>query len=212
MGEAVNDRGIAKDIRVGACIWQLLQARLPSCTPASALVHERVLGAAPAVWSHRGATQHLAATTPCTDLLLPAAALFPAAHQLASPKKALSRRPRMRPLPPQAAGAAVALVAGAYAFTPAESLLGGLTLGVLASSKFLLLGRILGISGIVGGIVRGSAQAWRAAFLLGLLAGGAALQLLLPTAFEALPAAYSLQRAILAGLLVGVGTSMGSGG
>lgn len=118
----------------------------------------------------------------------------------------------MRPLPPQAAGAAVALVAGAYAFTPAESLLGGLTLGVLASSKFLLLGRILGISGIVGGVVRGSAQAWRVAFLLGLLAGGAALQLLLPTAFEALPAAYSLQRAILAGLLVGVGTSMGSGG
>lgn len=108
-------------------------------------------------------------------------------------------------------GAVIAAAAVQFAFTPAESLLGGLTLGVLASSKFAITGRILGISGIVRGIVKGSAQAWRVAFVMGLVAGGIALRFLLPTAFEVLPAAYSTQRAIVAGLLIGVGTAMGSG-
>lgn len=71
--------------------------------------------------------------------------------------------------------------------------------------------RILGISGHVRGLVQGSNEAWRVAFVAGLLAGGFALRGLLPTAFELLPAAYTLQRATLAGLLVGLGTSRGSG-
>lgn len=49
------------------------------------------------------------------------------------------------------------------------------------------------------------------AFVAGLLAGGFALQGLLPTAFEAFPAGYTLSRALLAGLLVGLGTARGSG-
>ena len=40
---------------------------------------------------------------------------------------------------------------------------------------------------------------------------GPVLQLLLPSAFEVLPAAYTIQRAVLAGLLVGIGSAMGSG-
>lgn len=88
---------------------------------------------------------------------------------------------------------------------------GGLTLGVLAFSKLALTGKILGISGIIKGLVQGSAQAWRLAFVVGMVAGGFALQLLHPAAFEALPAAYTLQRALLAGLLVGLGSAMSPG-
>lgn len=113
---------------------------------------------------------------------------------------------------PAAAGVATAVtLAAQYGFTPAESLLGGLTLGVLASSKFAITGRILGISGIVRGLVKGNGQVWRVAFVAGLISGGFALQFILPSAFEVLPAVYTYQRAIAAGLLVGVGTAMGSG-
>jgi uncharacterized membrane protein YedE/YeeE len=73
------------------------------------------------------------------------------------------------------------------------------------------LRRLLGISGAVRGLVQGDSEAWRVAFVTGLLAGGLSLHGLLPAAFEALPAAYSPQRAALAGLLVGVGTARGTG-
>lgn len=71
--------------------------------------------------------------------------------------------------------------------------------------------RILGISGLVRGLVQGSWEAWRVASVVGLLAGGALLHYALPGAFEAFPAAYTLPRATVAGLLVGLGTSRGSG-
>ena len=56
-------------------------------------------------------------------------------------------------------------------FTPWAALAGGVLLG-LASALFVLLnGRILGISGIVGGLLRPRAgdMGWRLAFLLGML-------------------------------------------
>lgn len=61
------------------------------------------------------------------------------------------------------------------------------------------------------GLVNGSTEAWRTAFVVGLLAGGLLLRAALPAAFEAFPAAYTVQRAAAAGLLVGLGTSRGSG-
>lgn len=61
------------------------------------------------------------------------------------------------------------------------------------------------------GIVQGSSEAWRLAFVTGLVAGGFALRALLPGAFEIFPEAYTLPRAALAGLLVGLGTARGSG-
>lgn len=139
------------------------------------------------------------------------------------PRSSLTVR-AMKPAATAAAGAATLAAVGAgavqgaslgaaqFGFTPVESLLGGLTLGILASSKFVATGRILGISGIVGGVVRGGLEAWRLAFVVGLLSGGLALRFLFPAAFEPFPAAYTLSRALLAGLLVGVGTSLGSGG
>ena len=58
-------------------------------------------------------------------------------------------------------------------FTPWASLAGGILLG-LASAIFILVnGRILGISGIVGGLFspKSGDVGWRLTFLLGLLVG-----------------------------------------
>jgi uncharacterized membrane protein YedE/YeeE len=96
-------------------------------------------------------------------------------------------------------------------FTPGMSLLGGLIIG-LASALFLLAnGRIAGISGILGGLLRPKADdvVWRVAFLLGLVLAPAVLSLftapLTPT-IEAGPTTL-----IIAGLLVGIGTRYGGG-
>jgi uncharacterized protein len=58
-------------------------------------------------------------------------------------------------------------------FTPWASLSGGVLIGVAAALFVLLNGRILGISGILGGLLqpRAGDASWRIAFLLGLLAG-----------------------------------------
>jgi len=96
-------------------------------------------------------------------------------------------------------------------FTPLAAMAGGVLIGVAAAMFVLLNGRIAGISGVLGGLlrpVRGD-SAWRMAFVLGLV--GAPLIYLL---FAALPkpqidAGYGAL--ILAGLLVGVGTRYGSG-
>ena len=98
-----------------------------------------------------------------------------------------------------------------HAFTPSTALAGGVLIG-LASALFVLLnGRIAGISGIVGGLlrpVRGD-MAWRWAFLLGLIGA--------PVVYRAFATWPTLQldagwgALVLAGLLVGVGTRYGSG-
>jgi len=99
-------------------------------------------------------------------------------------------------------------------FTPFASLAGGIILG-LASAIFILVnGRILGISGILGGLLPPKAgdTTWRVAFILGVLAA--------PTVFHAvIPAQYltdpridaSDWMVIAAGLLVGIGTRYASG-
>lgn len=96
-------------------------------------------------------------------------------------------------------------------FSPYSALLGGALIGVAAALLLLLNGRIAGISGILGGLlrpVRGDAG-WRIAFLLG-LAGAPLLYMLfapLPvTHIAAGPGALAM-----AGLLVGFGTRYGSG-
>jgi uncharacterized membrane protein YedE/YeeE len=97
------------------------------------------------------------------------------------------------------------------AFTPWASLAGGALIGLAAAMFLLLNGRIAGISGIVGGLLAPSRGdiAWRAAFVLGMVAAPAAWLL-----FTALPAAQidaGYPALIIAGLLVGVGTRYGSG-
>ncbi len=99
-------------------------------------------------------------------------------------------------------------------FTPWASLAGGIMLG-LASALFILVnGRILGISGILGGLLlpKGADAGWRVAFMLGMLAAPATLAWISPAGLIATPridAGYVA--VVIAGLLVGYGTRLGSG-
>ena len=96
-------------------------------------------------------------------------------------------------------------------FTPWMSLAGGLLIGLAASALVLSTGRVAGISGIVGGLLRPARGdvAWRVAFVAGLLAAPAAW-LIVPTLHR--PALAIGPGALLAaGLLVGFGARLGSG-
>ena len=96
-------------------------------------------------------------------------------------------------------------------FTPWVALAGGVLLG-LASALFVLLnGRILGISGIVGGLLRPRAgdMGWRLAFLLGMLVAPGLYWLVVGPTQPRIDATWGM--VVMAGLLVGVGTRYGSG-
>ena len=96
-------------------------------------------------------------------------------------------------------------------FTPWASLAGGVLLG-LASALFVLLnGRILGISGIVGGLLRPRAgdMGWRLAFVLGMLVAPGLYWLVVGPTQPRIDATWGI--VVIAGLLVGVGTRYGSG-
>jgi uncharacterized membrane protein YedE/YeeE len=99
-------------------------------------------------------------------------------------------------------------------FTPWASLGGGVLLGI-ASAMFLLLnGRILGISGIVGGLLapRGGDIGWRLAFLLGMGAAPFVAAAVMPAGLLPAVRIDANEPVIaLAGVLVGVGTRYGSG-
>lgn len=97
-------------------------------------------------------------------------------------------------------------------FTPVGSLIGGAMIGLSAVAMLLGSGRIAGISGIVGGALKGQGKErqWRLFFLAGL----ALAALVYPTLFGApieIVAQSSPQLTALAGLLVGFGTRLGSG-
>lgn len=97
-------------------------------------------------------------------------------------------------------------------FTPVSGLVGGLLIGLAAALLLLLNGRISGISGIVGGLVvpKESDAGWRVAFVAGLLLG--ALAYVLATGDAVLVRMQaSLPVLVVAGLLVGFGTRLGSG-
>jgi uncharacterized membrane protein YedE/YeeE len=98
--------------------------------------------------------------------------------------------------------------------TIVPALAGGALIGLSASVLLMLTGRIAGISGIVGGLMsseRKSGEAsWRLAFIIGLLAGGGALYMFRPQSFEGGPTVSPLLVA-LAGLFVGIGTTLGNG-
>lgn len=96
-------------------------------------------------------------------------------------------------------------------FTPWTSLAGGLMLGVAAAAFILLHGRILGISGIVGGLLRPrrSDIAWRLTFVLGMLAAPLVYGMLAGPVQMRVDAGWGV--VVIAGLLVGAGTRYGSG-
>lgn len=96
-------------------------------------------------------------------------------------------------------------------FTPWAALAGGLVLGLTAAAFVLLHGRILGISGIVGGLLHPGSKdvAWRVAFVLGMLAAPLLYRLAVGTSEVRIDASWGM--VVLAGLLVGAGTRYGSG-
>ncbi len=99
-------------------------------------------------------------------------------------------------------------------FTPWTSLAGGILLGIASAMMVLLSGRILGISGILGGLLapRTGDMGWRLAFLLGMGASPMVFAALMPP--ELLPVVRidaSEPLIALAGVLVGLGTRYGSG-
>lgn len=96
-------------------------------------------------------------------------------------------------------------------FTPWSALAGGVLIGIAAAMFVLLNGRIAGISGVIGGLLKpvGGDLAWRAAFVIGLV--GAPLVYGLFAALPVLQIDAQTGALVVAGLLVGVGTRYGSG-
>jgi uncharacterized protein len=113
--------------------------------------------------------------------------------------------------------------------TIVPALAGGALIGLSASLLLMLTGRVAGISGIVGGLISSSSTStpppssaydaaterkndvsWRLAFVIGLLAGGVGLFFVRPQSFDGATTVSPLLVAA-AGLLVGIGTTLGNG-
>lgn len=97
-------------------------------------------------------------------------------------------------------------------FTPIPALLGGALVGLSASLLLLTHGKVAGISGIFGGLLRSGTtdRAFRLWFLGGLLLAGLVVRLVAPSAFASSWTA-ALPMALVAGLVVGFGTQLGNG-
>ena len=101
------------------------------------------------------------------------------------------------------------------AFDPRAALIGGMLIGLAAVMLFLRIGRIAGVSGILGNALTGAAadRPWRIAFLAGIVLGAYAMARSLggftpvfsPGVFGEWP------QLVVAGLLVGFGTRLGAG-
>ena len=97
-------------------------------------------------------------------------------------------------------------------FTPVESLVGGIVIGIAALVLLRCYGRIAGISGVFGGLFpfNTGETLWRMIFLAGLITGGIILSFLHSDTIT-FELTYSNPALILAGLLVGVGSRMSNG-
>jgi len=96
-------------------------------------------------------------------------------------------------------------------FTPWASLAGGILIGLATALLLLANGRVAGISGILGGVLRPTRGdiAWRVTFILGLFVAP-----LVWLSMRAMPPAqidHSPALLAVGGLLVGIGTRFGNG-
>lgn len=99
-------------------------------------------------------------------------------------------------------------------FTPYASLAGGIILGIASAMFILLNGRILGISGILGGLMppKVGDTWWRVAFLLGMFAAPTVFHAIMPVEWMTAPRIEAGVLSVIgAGLLVGIGTRYASG-
>ena len=97
-------------------------------------------------------------------------------------------------------------------FTPVASLVGGILIGISASAMLLLMGRIAGISGIIGGVVTRQKDdvLWRIAFIAGLVIGGLVLRVVAPHLLQ-VDIVRSAGALVAAGFMVGFGARLGNG-
>lgn len=98
-------------------------------------------------------------------------------------------------------------------FTPWQSLGGGVLIGTASVLLMLFLGRIMGATGILAGVIAPTSMAdwsWRAAVLVGMISGPAAV-LLLRGQMPQVQVPSSTPMLVLGGLLVGIGVTFGSG-
>jgi len=97
-------------------------------------------------------------------------------------------------------------------FAPIPALVGGTLIGIAASLILLTHGKVAGISGIYGGVLRRgtSDRGFRLAFVAGLAFTGAILRAFFPSVF-ATAWSPAMPLALIAGLLVGFGTQLGNG-
>ena len=99
-------------------------------------------------------------------------------------------------------------------FTPFTSLTGGVILGIASAIFILVNGRILGISGIVGGLFppKLGDTFWRVTFLLGLAVAPMVFHAVVPAQYITEPRIDTTDMmVVIAGLLVGIGTRYASG-
>lgn len=99
------------------------------------------------------------------------------------------------------------------AFTPFQSLGGGALIGLGAVLLMATMGRIMGATGILAGVVQPanlSDWSWRAAVLLGMISGPAVV-LGITGEFPAIQVPVSTTMMIIGGFIVGIGVTFGAG-
>lgn len=96
-------------------------------------------------------------------------------------------------------------------FTPWAALAGGVIIGMAAAMFILLNGRIAGISGVLGGLLRPARGdiSWRVAFIAGLVGAPVLYAFFAELPRPQIDAGYA--GLVVAGLLVGIGTRYGAG-
>lgn len=92
------------------------------------------------------------------------------------------------------------------------SLIGGVLIGIAVSVMLLFNGRVTGVSGIIAASLSkpNKNELWRLMFLAGMIMGGIVMYFLRPDFFNNL-SDRTITQVLVAGLLVGYGTVMGSG-
>ena len=113
---------------------------------------------------------------------------------------------------------AAAVETGAM-FTPVESAIGGMLIGLSAAISYLVDGRIAGVAGILGPFLRGATQLqpltggqlWKILFLLGLVLGGLIAMACNHDFSFPQAAPFHVVRYIAAAVFVGMGTRIGKG-
>jgi len=99
------------------------------------------------------------------------------------------------------------------AFTPVQSLAGGALIGISAVLLMLTLGRVMGATGVLAGVIRPNNlpdAAWRVALLLGMVTGPLVVMAVtgqMPT----VDVPVSTLALLVGGVIVGIGVTYGAG-